>query len=338
VREVLLRVRKLRVEFGRHAAVCGADLDLRSGETLGLVGESGSGKSSLARAILRLIDAAGGTIEWRGEDLLSCAPARLRELRRDLQIVFQNPTASLNPRMTIAAAVAEPLMIFEPQLAGPVQRSKVAAMLERVGLDGDMGGRYPHELSGGQCQRVAVARAMILRPRLLICDEPVSSLDVSIQGQIVNLLADLQAECGTAVLFISHNLGVVRYISDRIMVLYQGRCVELAARGELFTRPLHPYTRVLLAAAGAAGNGVPAAGAAGNGVPAASASDNGVPAAGAAEPQNRTASAGGCIYRSRCGFVRDICHELDPPLTEVVADRFAACHRAQEFCDGGRVA
>jgi oligopeptide transport system ATP-binding protein len=330
VRELLLRVRKLRVEFGRHVAVCGADLDLHSGETLGLVGESGSGKSSLARAILRLIEPVDGTVEWRGENLLSCTRARLRQLRRDLQIVFQNPTASLNPRMSIAAAVAEPLIIFAPQLDAAAQRSKVAAMLERVGLNGAVGRRYPHELSGGQCQRVAVARAMIMSPKLLICDEPVSSLDVSIQGQIVNLLADLQAEFGTAMLFISHNLGVVRHLSERIMVFYRGRCIELAARDDLFARPLHPYTRTLLAAAGgsayrAAGERLPAA----SGPP-----DPGSPGiATPAAAQSQAAAAAGCIYRNRCGFTLDICQKLDPPLTEVVPGRFAACHRAREFCD-----
>jgi oligopeptide transport system ATP-binding protein len=313
VSEVLLRVRKLRVEFGRHAVIRDADLDLHAGETLGLVGESGSGKSSLARAILRLIPAAGGSVHWRGEDLLSCRSKRLRELRRDLQIVFQNPTASLNPRMTIGAAIAEPLIIFEPRHDASARRSQVAEMLERVGLHTDMARRYPHELSGGQCQRAAIARAMILKPKLLICDEPVSSLDVSIQGQIVNLLSDLKTQFGTALLFISHNLAVVRHLSERIMVLYLGRCVELAARDELFARPLHPYSQALLAAA------------------------SGAAPASLAVSSQKPPGVAGCLYRERCSFAIGICQTVDPPLSEVIPQRFAACHRAREFCEARQV-
>ena len=186
-----------------------------------------------------------------------------------------------------------------------------AEMLERVGLNAAMARRYPHELSGGQCQRVAIARAMILKPSVLICDEPVSSLDVSIQGQIVNLLSDLKTQFGTALLFISHNLAVVRHLSERIMVLYQGRCVELAAREALFARPLHPYTRALLAAAAGAPATAPAA----------------LAPAGA-----------GCRFRERCSFAIEACRTLDPPLSEVLPQRFAACHRAREFCETAPVA
>jgi oligopeptide transport system ATP-binding protein len=303
----------MRVVFGRHAAIRDVDLDLHAGETLGLVGESGSGKSSLARAVLRLIPAAGGTVHWRGEDLSSATAARLRELRRDLQIVFQDPTASLNPRMTVGEAIAEPLIIFEPQLGTSARRSQVADMLERVGLHADMVGRYPHELSGGQCQRVAIARAMILKPKLLICDEPVSSLDVSIQGQIVNLLADLKSQFGTALLFISHNLAVVRHLSETIMVLYLGRCVELAARDVFFARPLHPYSQALLAAAARV-----------------------APASLSAVSQTPPETVG-CPYRERCSFAIGICQTVDPPLSEVVPHRFAACHRAREFCEAAQV-
>ena len=308
--EILLRVRNLRVEFGRRAAVHDVDFDLYAGETLGLVGESGSGKSTLARAILRLIRAARGSVQWRGEELLSCKPNRLRALRRDLQIVFQNPSGSLDPRMSIAEAIAEPLRTFEPQLGAAARRAKVDAMLERVGLSADMGGRFPHEFSGGQCQRAAVARAMILKPKLLVCDEPVSSLDVSIQGQIVNLLSDFQSEFGTALLFISHNLAVVRHLSRRIMVIYLGRCIEIAARDAFFERPLHPYGRSLLAAS------------------------SGEPAAAAAQ----TPITRGCAYRSRCAYAIALCETADPPLSEVIPGRFAACHRAREFCEAGHVA
>ncbi len=225
----LLSVRNLQVRFGAFAAVQDVSFDLAAGETLGLVGESGSGKSTLARAILRLIPAAGGQVLWNGEDLLACPPRELRQRRRDLQIVFQDPLASLNPRMSVGDALAEPLKIFEPTLTAGVRAARIAAMLERVGLTADMARRYPHEFSGGQCQRIGIARAMMLRPKLLICDEPVSSLDVSIQGQIVNLLADLQKELGTAMLFISHNLAVVRHLSHRVLVIYRGRPVEVAA-------------------------------------------------------------------------------------------------------------
>src|SRR6266702_758495 len=248
INDVLLRVADLCVEFGAHKVLRDVTFDLYAGETLGLVGESGSGKSTLARAVLRLIRSSKGSIMWRGQDLLACEPAALRPLRRDLQIVFQDPLASLNPRMTVGETIAEPLRIFEPGLNARARRGRVGEMLERVGLAADMMGRYPHEFSGGQCQRIGIARAMILGPELLICDEPVSSLDVSIQGQIVNLLVDLQRELGTAMLFISHNLAVIRHLSHRVMVIYRGRLVEVAGCDELFGAPAHPYTQALLAA------------------------------------------------------------------------------------------
>src|SRR5258705_522992 len=248
VNDVLLRVADLCVESGAHKVLRDVTFDLFAGETLGLVGESGSGKSTLARAVLRLIRSSKGSIMWRGQDLLACEPAALRPLRRDLQIVFQDPLASLNPRMTVGEAIAEPLRIFEPGLNARARRGRVGEMLERVGLAADMMGRYPHEFSGGQCQRIGIARAMILGPKLLICDEPVSSLDVSIQGQIVNLLLDLQLDTGTAMLFISHNLAVVRHLSHRILVMYSGSLVEIAPCDALFAAPIHPYTRALLMA------------------------------------------------------------------------------------------
>lgn len=245
----LLRVVDLRVTLGGRTILHGVTFDLFAGETLGLVGESGSGKSTLARAVLRLIDACSGSVVWRGRDLLACDAAALRSLRRDLQIVFQDPLASLNPRMTVAETVAEPLRIFERRLTAHARRERVAGMLARVGLGAEAMGRYPQEFSGGQCQRIGIARAMILQPKLLICDEPVSSLDVSIQGQIVNLLLDLQRDAGTAMIFISHNLAVVRHISHRVMVMHGGSLVEVAPRDALFNAPNHPYTKALLAAA-----------------------------------------------------------------------------------------
>ncbi|MGD0491732.1 MAG: ATP-binding cassette domain-containing protein [Steroidobacteraceae bacterium] len=246
--EPLLDVRGLGVDFRGIRALGEVSFEIYAGETLGLVGESGSGKSTLARALLRLVPASRGQVLWLGSDLLRCDAATLRSRRRELQIVFQDPTASLNPRMTVADTLAEPLHIFERHLAARERGTRIARMLERVGLAESMLGRYPHELSGGQCQRIGVARAMMLHPKLLVCDEPVSSLDVSIQGQIVNLLSDLQRELGTAMLFISHNLAVVRHISHRVAVIHEGNLIESAACDALFAAPTHPHTRALLAA------------------------------------------------------------------------------------------
>jgi oligopeptide transport system ATP-binding protein len=329
VNDVLLRVANLCVEFGARAVLRDVTFDLYAGETLGLVGESGSGKSTLARAILRLIRSSKGSVVWGGRDLLACEPAALRPLRRDLQIVFQDPLASLNPRMTVGEIIAEPLRIFEPGLNAEACRDRVGEMLDRVGLVAEMIGRYPHEFSGGQCQRIGIARAMILGPKLLICDEPVSSLDVSIQGQIVNLLLDLQRDVGTAMLFISHNLAVVRHVSHRILVMYSGRLVEIAPRDALFEMPVHPYTRALLAA-----------------VPAAPAQHGAAelfrspltaepPIAGPllrAEPAASPAAADfGCAFRDRCAYAVGICGTTVPPLEEVAAGHWVACHRSREF-------
>jgi oligopeptide transport system ATP-binding protein len=246
--ESFLEVRGLRVEFEGHVALDEVSFEIAAGEILGLVGESGSGKSTLARALLRLAPAARGAVIWRGMDLLGCSSGELRRRRRDLQIIFQDPLASLDPRMTVGEILAEPLEIFEPALSARERRGRIADMLARVGLNSSAAPRYPHEFSGGQCQRIGIARAMMLEPKLLICDEPVSSLDVSIQGQIVNLLSDLQRDLGTAMLFISHNLAVVRHLSHRVMVLCAGRIVEIGERDALFAAPAHPYTRALLEA------------------------------------------------------------------------------------------
>lgn len=244
----LLEVRGLGVDYRGVRALGEVSFDIHAGETVGLVGESGAGKSTLARALLRLIPVSRGRVLWRGLDLLRCDPSILRRHRRDMQIVFQDPVASLNPRMTVAAALAEPLRVFERNLSAGERRFRMARMLERVGLGDAMLERYPHELSGGQCQRIGIARAMMLQPTLLVCDEPVSSLDVSIQGQIVNLLTDLQREFGTAMLFISHNLAVVRHISHRVVVIHEGNVIESGTCDALFAAPVHPYTRALLAA------------------------------------------------------------------------------------------
>ena len=257
----ILRIRDLKVIFpvkldgglfGRAAilpAVDGVSFDLAPGETLGIVGESGCGKSTLARAVLRLLPTTHGSVTWLGKELTMLEGKALVKERRNLQIVFQDPLASLNPRMTIAASIAEPLRTFQPALTSRERKIEVAEMMERVGLDQRMINRYPHELSGGQNQRVGIARAMINRPKLVICDEAVSALDVSIQSQIIELLKELQADMGLSMLFISHDLSVVRDISHRIMVLYLGQVVELAGRDALYSTPEHPYTRMLISAA-----------------------------------------------------------------------------------------
>ncbi len=323
--EVLLSVRNLRVVFGAighasagRAAVDDVSFDLFAGETLGLVGESGSGKTTLARAILRLVHAAHGSVLWRGQDLLACEARVLRRLRRDLQIVFQDPLASLNPRMTVGDSIAEPLKIFEPTLRAGERQRRVDAMLARVGLTAAMGQRYPEEFSGGQCQRIGIARAMILNPGFLICDEPVSSLDVSIQGQIVNLLLDMQRDVGTSMLFISHNLAVVRHLSHRVLVMYLGRTVEVAPRDALFAAPVHPYTRALLAAVPTLPR-LPS-------LPPPS-----LPSRIAAPSLSSAPRAGGCAYRERCEYAIAVCASSLPLLEEAAPGRLVACHRAREF-------
>jgi oligopeptide transport system ATP-binding protein len=324
--ETLLRVRDLHVNLGGHEILRGIDFELCAGETVGLVGESGSGKTTLARAILRLLEPAQGSVEFLGLELLGSSPATLRARRRDLQIVFQDPLASLDPRMTVGQAIAEPVEIFEPGLDGGARQRLIDGMLERVGLGAGMAGRYPHELSGGQCQRVGIARAMILNPKALICDEVVSSLDVSVQGQIVNLLLDLQQETAMGVLFISHNLAVVRHISHRVLVMYLGKLLEAAHTEALFAAPVHPYTRALLAAVPQGYDGQ------GDRRPAASAPVAPAQAAtpaGAATPARLLAA--GCAFRDRCPYVLPVCETDDPPLLEVAAGHWAACHRSQEL-------
>lgn len=230
-------------------AVDGVSFEVRQGETLGVVGESGSGKSTLARAVLNLLPATGGAVTLLGRDITSADRETMRAARKDLQIVFQDPLASLDPRMTVGSSIAEPLSAFRPDLNRAAREVEVRAMMAKVELDTDLINRYPHELSGGQNQRVGIARAMILKPKLVICDEAVSALDVSIRAQIIDLLIQLQAEMGLAMIFISHDLAVVREISHRVLVLYMGRVMELADRDRIWQAPQHPYTQALLSAA-----------------------------------------------------------------------------------------
>jgi oligopeptide transport system ATP-binding protein len=221
---------------------------LYEGETLGVVGESGCGKSTFARAIIGLVEATDGEVVWMGQDLTKMKEVQRRETRKDIQMIFQDPLASLNPRMTIGAIIAEPLETFYPELSKEEVKAQVKQMMDKVGLLPNVINRYPHEFSGGQCQRIGIARALILKPKMIICDEPVSALDVSIQAQVVNLLQELQKEFGLSLVFIAHDLSVVKHISDRVLVMYLGNAVELGESKEIFANPKHPYTKALMSA------------------------------------------------------------------------------------------
>jgi oligopeptide transport system ATP-binding protein len=260
-RTPLLSVRDLKVQFELPAdspwpwaptqtlkAVDGPSFDIFAGETLGIVGESGCGKSTLARALLNLVPAKAGSVVWQGQEMLGASSATWQRLRKDVQMIFQDPLASLDPRMTIGQIIAEPLQTHLPELTQREVMQKVRAMMEKVGLTEQQINRYPHEFSGGQCQRIGIARALVLEPKLVICDEPVSALDVSIQAQIINLLMELQGQMGLALIFIAHDLAVVRHISQRVMVMYLGRTMELAGKQAIYEHPSHPYTQALLSA------------------------------------------------------------------------------------------
>jgi len=311
-----------RKHVGDVRAVDDVSFDVRRGETLGIVGESGCGKSTLARAIVRLYEPTAGKIRFKGQDFTGLDAGALKHARRDMQMIFQDPYSSLNPRMPVGKIVEEPLYLHD--VGTPEERrKKVGELLERVGLRSDAVNRYPHEFSGGQRQRIGIARALALDPEVIICDEAVSALDVSVQSQVLNLLVDLQRDLGLTYLFISHDLSVVKYISDRVAVMYLGRIVELADSDKLYDSPQHPYTQALLRA-----------------VPQPDPHRRSDPEVLEGDVPSPSNPPPGCYFNPRCKFVTDRCREEAPTLIDVdEAGHFASCHlvdvKSAEASTGG---
>ncbi|EGQ9179916.1 ATP-binding cassette domain-containing protein [Vibrio alginolyticus] len=310
-KEVLMSARDLNVYFpvSRHLipsrrkivkAVNGIDLDVYRGETLGIVGESGCGKSTLARALLRLIEPTHGELTWKGQDMLGFSKKELSSRRREFQMVFQDPSACLNPRLTISECIAEPLLTHEPQLKRAEVEKRVIAMMDKVGLLASQRNRYSHEFSGGQCQRVGIARALILNPDLVVCDEPVSALDVSIQAQVINLLDDLKQEMGLTLVMIAHDLSVVRHISDRVMVMYLGKPMEVGRYDKVFDDAQHPYTKALLSAVPIANPQL--------------ARDREIQLLPGDLPSPLNPPSG-CVFRTRCPEATEVCGQQNPIKT-----------------------
>ncbi|WP_170975842.1 ABC transporter ATP-binding protein [Rhizobium sp. FY34] len=317
----LLEVSHLRVQYAVKTGLFGRVLDhinavddvsfsLQRGETLGLVGESGCGKSTLGRTVLALQKPAGGQVRLRNQDLFSLSPGELKHQRRFAQIIFQNPRSCFDPRRTLGSSVRMALDV-QDMLDPSARDAAVAEIFRKVGLRPEHRQRYPHELSGGQLQRLGIARALILKPDLIVCDEPVSALDVSVQAQILNLLSDLRAELQLALIFVSHNLAVVEYIADRVAVMYYGRIVEIAPTRQLFADPQHPYTRALLSA-----------------VPSIDVARRAEPMPKLGDPPNPARLPSGCRFRSRCPMAMARCAVEDPQSVEIISGHWVACHAA----------
>lgn len=316
---LLLEVKHLKKHFpikggvfsktiGYVYAVDDINFTLEKGETLGLVGESGCGKSTTGRTILRLIEPTDGAIYFEGQDITTLDKSAMRSLRREMQIIFQDPYASLNPRMTVGSIIGEPLEIHKIA-KGSEKEERVASLLQKVGLRAEDMRKYPHEFSGGQRQRIGIARALALNPKLIVCDEPVSALDVSIQAQVINLLEDLQAEFGLSYLFIAHNLNVVEHISNRVAVMYLGQIVELASDEELYQNPQHPYTEALLSA-------VP--------IPDPTVKKKRIILEGDVPSPINPPS--GCHFHTRCMYKDKICEEVEPEFKDIGGGHWVACH------------
>jgi len=312
----LIEVRRLKKYFGKPErpvrAVDDVSFAIHPGETLGLVGESGSGKSTIGRTVLRLVERSDGEVLYRGEDIGALSAEKMRRLRSKLQIIFQDPYASLNPKMRISAILGEALSTHGLAPGRAARDKRIAELLELVGLRPEHASRFPHEFSGGQRQRIGVARALAVEPEFIVADEPLSALDVSIQSQVINLLADLRERLNLTMLFISHDLDVVEYLCDRVVVLYLGKVMEVAETDALFERPLHPYTRALLAASPK---------------PDPTLKTEHVPLTG--DIPSPMAPPSGCVFRTRCPHAIDACAQHVPPLEEVAPGRWSACIRKE---------